>query len=424
MVHLRALSQKFRSTAAAVTLLLITAYTVAQDGSFENPFIPPVTQSVTSYGLVELATELTLPVAVIPLDDGSSRLLVTSLEGQVWLLEDGVSLLEPFLSLAGRVTAMAGEQGLFTVALEPEERAVGRGRPRQLVAAYTEFGSDDMVVASYPLAPDLSGADAAQEQVILRFPMPEPFHHGGQVAFGPDGMLYVAVGGGEISNELLHTYPGLPQRLDTPLGKLLRIDLLPADSNELYAVPDDNPFTASSNPAAASAGALPEIWAYGFRNPWKFSFGPDGALYLADVGMDRWEEINLVERGSNYGWPAREGPECLPFPDAPGLVEPDCPELQFAEPLVYYAHLSMDKQGGQAVTGGVIVTDPELPTLLGKYVYGDFVTGRLWAHDPATGDTELLFTTGLAITAIEAGAASQVLLVGIQGVVARLVEER
>lgn len=424
MVHSPFPVLSLRLPIAAITLLLVLSNGSAQVGSFENPIIPPVRQSAGTYELVELATGLRLPVAAIPLDERRSELLITSLEGQVWLLEDGALRPEPFLSLAGRVTALRGEQGLFTVALEPEARAAERGRARQLVAAYTEFGTDDLVVASYPVRPDLSGADPNQEQIVLRFAMPEPFHHGGQVAFGPDDMLYVSVGGGEISNELLHNYPALTQRLDSPLGKVLRIDLMPAGSDSLYAVPDDNPFTSASNAAAAGEGALPEIWAFGFRNPWKFTFGPDGALYLADVGMDRWEEINLVERGANYGWPAREGPDCLPFPDAPGLVEPDCPQRQYAEPLVYYAHLHMDPQGGQAVTGGVVVADPQLPSLLGKYLYGDFVTGRLWAYDLTSGETEYLLKTNLALTAIEAGPQGEVLLLGVQGVLARLVEGR
>ena len=162
------------------------------------------------------------------------------------------------------------------------------------------------------------------------------------------------------------------------------------------------------------------VWALGFRNPWKFTFAPGGELFLVDVGQDRWEEVNLVARGGNHGWPAREGAECHYLPDAPGLVEPDCPHLELVDPVVAYAHLALDPEGGQSVTGGVVVTDPGLPELLGRYVYGDFVTGRLWAYDPASGRVERLLDTGLPLTAVAAGEAGEVLLLGVNGVLARL----
>ena len=411
----------------AAALLSLLALTLAPAGAAQGGYpaevaLPPVHPSEVAYATRTLVEGLPTPVSVVPLGDGSGRLLVVGLGGRVWLLDAGLALRpEPFLDLAGRVTGLEGEQGLFSVALEPPERSAERGDGRRLVAAFTEKGTGDLVVASYPLADDLSGADASPERLLLRVPMPEPFHHGGQVAFGPDGMLYVSVGSGEAAVAHLHERPAKAQDLRTLLGKLLRVDPFAApEAGAAYAVPPDNPFTASSDPVAAAAGARGEVWALGFRNPWKFTFAPGGELFLVDVGQDRWEEVNLVARGGNHGWPAREGAECHYLPDAPGLVEPDCPHLELVDPVVAYAHLALDPEGGQSVTGGVVVTDPGLPELLGRYVYGDFVTGRLWAYDPASGRVERLLDTGLPLTAVAAGEAGEVLLLGVNGVLARL----
>src|SRR5690606_20453864 len=197
----------------------------------------------------------------------------------------------------------------------------------------------------FPLDEATLTADSASESVILRVAMPEPFHHGGQLAFGPDGMLYVGVGNGELSNHFLHQRPWSAPSLDNLRGKVLRLDVSGGWSTRAgYVVPADNPFVTTP-------GARPEVFASGFRNPWKFSFdGAGGDLYLADVGSDRYEEINLVTAGGDYGWPSREGPECQWFPDAEGKVDPDCDSGAFVEPLVSYPHVALDPRGGQAVT--------------------------------------------------------------------------
>lgn len=413
---------RVRAVAGALVLHACLALFTAANAQYA-PYpavveIPPVFPSEVRYELELLAEGLPLPVSVTPLADGSGRLLLVSLQGRVWLLTDHQMSEEPFLDLAARVTGRVGEQGLFTVALEPESAAVTR--PRRLVAAFTERDSGDLLVAAYALADDLGSADPTSETEILRVQVPEPFHHGGQVAFGPDGMLYFSIGSGEISAERLHQRPAPTQDPTSLLGKLLRLDL----SVTPYQVPDDNPFTAASLPEAAQAGARAEVWASGFRNPWKFTFGPAGEIYLVDVGADRWEEVNLVERGANYGWPAREGNECFHFPDEPALVEPDCLTLDFAAPLITYAHLVMDPNGGQSVTGGVVAADATLPELAGHFIYGDFGSGRVWAYDPETGRVELLLETGLPVSEIAAGETGEVLLLDIGGRLFRLVHGR
>lgn len=361
---------------------------------------------------------LTLPVSLTPVGDADGHVLITELEGLVRWASAGALRPDPFLDLRHRVTGLQGEQGLFSVALEPAARAAARGRPRQLVAAFTEIGSGDLVVAAYPVDEARSVADPARETVILRVPMPEPFHHGGQVRFGADGLLYVSVGEGQRDPAWWASPPWPAQSLASLRGKVLRLDLLPPDG-AAYAVPAENPFVAAPDPPE---GPLrPEVWALGFRNPWKFTFESAGALLVADVGEDRWETVHRAVAGSNHGWPVREGPECLVLPDGSGRVDPACDPDTFAPPWLSYGHPALDPRGGLAVVGGVRVRDPALSALAGRYLFGDFVTGRLWAADAGGGERTLLLETGLPLTAIEEGPDGEVLVVSIEGHVRRLV---
>lgn len=414
-------------SATSRLLSIVAAVGALSSAGSQAPVAPPaaplpvIEPASVAVELEVLQSELTLPVATAAFHDDTDRLLLVSLEGMVMLLEDPAATPQPFLDLRDRVTGLVGEQGLFTVALEPEEQARLRGHGRHVVTAYTERDTGDVVVAGFPVAADGRSADPSQAVELLRVDMPEPFHHGGQVAFGPDGMLYVSIGNGEMSNDFLHASPPSAQDLTTLRGKLLRIDAFPG-GDEAYAVPPDNPFVEV---AGHDPRIRPEIWAYGFRNPWKFTFDhATGALYLADVGSDRWEEIDTIIPGGNYGWPAREGPECQAFPDAPGYVDPECPRSSYQEPRFAYAHLALDPNGGQAVVGGLVVRDPALPGLSGRYLFGDYVTGRLWSLDLATDRVELLLETRLALTGIDEGPHGEVLLTGVQGVLARLVERR
>lgn len=373
---------------------------------------------------------LALPVAALALGDGTPRLLVTLLEGTVVLVDEGEPREVPVLDLRHRVTGLEGEQGLFSAALEPPDAAAGRGRGRVVVAAFTELGTGDLVVAAYPLDDVALLADAARERELVRVPMPDPFHHGGKVAFGPDRMLWVSVGDGERGGAFREP-PWPTQALDDLRGSVLRIEPLPQGmAGPAYAVPPDNPLVGLG---AGRFGepVRPEIWAYGFRNPWKLHFGPDGRLYVADVGEDDWEEVNVALPGANHGWPAREGPACLTWPDRPGPVDPECDGDAFVDPVVAYRHLHADPAGGRAVAGGVVVRDPALGPLAGAYVFGDFVSGRIWAYHPADGTdptsglgggrVAALLETGLAITGFAHGPDGEVLVVAVQGTIARLV---
>jgi glucose/arabinose dehydrogenase len=399
---------------------LATALTLlAASAALPLPEIHPASVAVD---LQMISDDLSLPVSVVALDDGSGRLALSQLEGLVVIVDDAGVRSEPLLDLRARVTGREGEQGLYSVAIESSARASARGGPRMVVAAFTERDTGDIVVAGYPLDDTRWVADAGAETPLLRVPVPEPYHHGGQVAFGPDDMLWVSIGDGESANHFLRVQPPTAQDLRSLRGKLLRIDPFPSASADAaaYRVPSDNPLIGAL--AHDGTPAAPEIWAYGFRNPWRFTFHPEtGDVLLADVGNDRWEEINRVRAGGNHGWPSREGPECQAFPDAPGLVDPTCPERSFVEPLVALAHLALDPRGAQAVTGGTVVRDPALPELDGRFLFGDFVTGRIWSLDLDDGRLELLLETSMPLTSIATGHAGEVLVLSLDGVLARLV---
>lgn len=401
--------------ALAAALALVGAHAVAP--------LPEIHPASVAVELQVIRDDLSLPVSVVVLDDGSGRFAVTQLEGVVVIVDDAGVRGEPLLDLRSRVTGREGEQGLYSIAIESTARAAARGGRRMVVAAFTERDTGDVVIAGYPLDEVRWVADADAEALLLRVPVPEPFHHGGQVVFGPDDMLWVSIGDGESANHFLRLQPPTSQDLRSLRGKLLRIDPFPSNAGAetaAYRVPSDNPFVGAL--AHDGTPAAPEIWAYGFRNPWRFTFHPEtGDVLLADVGSDRWEEINLVRAGGNHGWPSREGPECQALPDAPGLVDPTCPERSFVEPLVALAHLALDPRGAQAVTGGTVVRDPELPGLHGRFLFGDFVTGRIWSLDLDDGRLERLLETAMPLTSIATGHAGQVLVLGLDGVLARLV---
>lgn len=269
------------------------------------------------------------------------------------------------LDLGDMVTSEGIEQGLLGLVFHPTQ-------PLAYVT-YTRSADGATVLAEYALAPDGTFDVATAREVFVRA-QPSISHNGGGLAFGPDGYLYIAAGEGGKTN---NTGPPDPERraldLAVPLGKILRIDPLPAGGRP-YTVPADNPFVATD-------GAVPEIWAYGLRNPWRIGFDPaTGDLWIGDVGESTWEEVNVVRatdggeatRGVSFGWSAWEGPRRL---------YDDQPADGHVEPAYYYAH----GDDGCAVTGGVVYRGSSLPSLVGWYVFGDWCSGKVWAI-PATTD--------------------------------------
>lgn len=323
------------------------------------------------------ATELGLLVHATAVPGDAEALFLTTLDGHVLYWRPSGET-ERLLNLGGTVTAREGEQGMYATALHPDW-----SRNRRAFMSYTHNGTGDLVIAEYTLDPDDADASGFARE-LLRVTMPEPFHFGGALAFGPDGYLYIATGNGIFDLDLLAVEPFPSQDLTSLRGKILRIDV---DAAQGYRVPATNPFYGLPDVRA-------EIFALGFRNPWKITFAPDGALIAVDVAQDGHEEVNVVIAGANYGWPLREGPQCFIVPFVGGHIAPGCDAPHFVDPVIGYLHLMHDPEGGNSVTGGLVTAGgPAVPA--GLYVFGDFVSGRVWLADPAAGAAEWEYWSAL-----------------------------
>jgi len=294
------------------------------------------------------------PLFVTGAGDGSGRLFVVEKGGTIRTLPDR----ELFLDITPRVRSSGSEQGLLGLAFHPRFAENGR-----FFVAYTASDGGANVVARYALTADRRAGDPASEQRLFAQPDPAPNHNGGMLAFGPDGFLYVGMGDGGGGNDQYRN----AQNRNTLLGKILRLDV---DGGDPYGIPADNPF-------AGQDGARPEVWAYGLRNPWRFSFDrASGDLYIGDVGQNRFEWVHYQPAGAgagqNYGWPILEGSSCL--------RGTECDRTGLALPVAEYPH-----DLGCSVTGGYVYRGEREPLLRGAYLYGDYCSGRIWtlARDPA-----------------------------------------
>ncbi len=312
---------------------------------------PPGPGAMPQISLSGAAGGFTLPVHVTHAGDGTGRIFVVEQAGRIRILDNGTVLPGAFLDISAGV-ACCGEQGLLSAAFPPG--FVSKG---YFYVNYTRAGDGATVVARYRVSPGTpNAADPASEEILLTVSQPFANHNGGQIAFGPDGHLYIGMGDGGSGGDPLNN----AQNPGTLLGKLLRID--PESGAVPYAVPQDNPFVGTP-------GALPEIWALGLRNPWRFAFDrATGDLYLGDVGQGSFEEIDFQAAGdpggANYGWKVLEGTECF--------SSPGCSSAGMTAPVATYPH-SPDC----SVTGGMVYRGDSLP-LQGIYFYGDFCTGRIW----------------------------------------------
>lgn len=306
---------------------------------------PPIGDEVT---LTEVAAGLDRPTTLTA-PPGDTRLFVTEQSGRIRVIEDGVVRTTPFLDLSGLTTG-AGERGLLGLAFHPDYASNGR-----FFVNYTDLGGDTRVV-EYSVGADPSAADPASGTELLFLEQPAGNHNGGALAFGPDGMLFISTGDGGGANDTF----GHGQDVTTLHGGLLRLDV---STPGVAAIPPDNPFAGRPEDGAE------ELWAWGLRNPWRFSFDLDTELlYIADVGQNRWEEVNVApasEPGLNYGWPIMEGPECL--------SGSDCDRTGLTEPVAYYSI-----QGEPcAIIGGGVYRGERIPGLRGRYLYSDLCAGFL-----------------------------------------------
>ncbi|MYD64918.1 MAG: PQQ-dependent sugar dehydrogenase [Chloroflexi bacterium] len=339
-----------------------------------------------------------------PLEVGAypgGRFFVAEQHGRVWVLGADGSDRRVLLDLGDHIDADLGE-GLLSVTLDPDFEHNG-----YLWAYYFAAGEPPRsVLARFEVAGDT--ADPATRLEVLVLPQPGYNQNGGAIRFGPDGMLYLSLGDGSASTDPFEN----GQNLGTLLGSVVRIDVRESSAAQPYAVPADNPF-------AGVEGARDEIWAYGFRNPWRMAFDPeDGALWLGDVGFIDNEEVNRVGRGANHGWNVLEGFGCL----TPGRA---CDGAGMTPPLMAYGH----DAGRCSVTGGVVYRGKALEALRGVYLFGDFCTGDVFAlrppgedADPASGRTEPVVLVSGAGSLVSFGLddAGEVLVVDFTGAIWRL----
>lgn len=293
------------------------------------------------------------------------RLFVLEQAGLIRIIENGQLLETPFLDITGRVGSLSSEQGLLGLAFHPNYATEGASGEGQFYVNYTDLGGDTHV-ARFSVMPDdpyRAGPDSEVQYLFVDQPFPN--HNGGMLAFGPDGYLYVGLGDGGSANDPLNA----GQDRMNLLGKVLRLDV--DATADAYAIPESNPF-------AGATDALPEIWAYGLRNPWRFSFDrATGDLYIADVGQNQWEEVNFQPAasagGENYGWRIMEGLHCF---------EADtCDQNGLTLPIFEYAHA----QGGCSITGGYIYRGALHPELTGNYFVADYCMGNIWRLFPQDG---------------------------------------
>jgi glucose/arabinose dehydrogenase len=326
-----------------------------------------------SLSLAPLVSGFSAPLGLEQANDGSGRLFVVEQGGTIRIIQNGSVLSPAFLDISSKVTT-GGEMGLLGVTFHPNYPANGK-----LYVNYTRTlsGQIQSVIAEYTASPaSANQVNISTERILLTVDQVGNFtnHKAGQLAFGPDGLLYFGLGDGGSEGDPF----GHGQSTSTLLGKMMRIDVNSTDPGLQYHVPADNPFVAG--------GGLPEIWAFGFRNPWRFSFDRSGGrLFVGDVGQDSFEEVDIVTKGGNYGWNIMEGFHCFNPPSG-------CNMAGLILPIAEYSHAE-----GNAIIGGFVYHGTAIPGLQGAYVFGDLGSGKIWAlaeTSPNTFTRSLLATTG------------------------------
>lgn len=327
-------------------------------------------------------TQKLRPMTITHAGDGSNRMFVGTQRGVIYVFPNDARAKEAkvFLDLRQQVADWKknnNEEGFLGLAFHPEYRTNG-----QFFVYYTSSKKvRTSIVSRFSVSADnASLADVTSEEIVMEIAQPFSNHNGGSVVFGHDGFLYIGLGDGGSRNDP----KGNGQDLSSLMGSLLRIDVDKKEDGRNYAIPTSNPFINHD-------GAKPEIFAYGFRNIWRMSVDrKTGAIWAADVGQDFWEEINIVERGGNYGWSVREG--SFPFGN-----QSAAPSAKLVEPVWQYDH-----QIGKSITGGCVYRGSRLPELQGAYVYADYVTGKIWAlrydkHDATLTKNMSIATTGIPV---------------------------
>src|SRR6185295_2823002 len=298
--------------------------------------------------------------------DGTDRIFVVEQPGRVKWFENkpDAAELTTALDISDKVLSSGNEEGLLGLAFHPKFKT---NHEVYLQYSFPKLGPQRKrdantrnIVARFKMDPEHRKILPESEQVILEVAQPYENHNGGVLQFGPDGYLYIGLGDGGKANDPHEN----GQNMKTWLGKFLRVDVDHQDEGKGYAVPKDNPFVGKE-------GVLPEIWSAGWRNPWGYHFDrKTGDLWSGDVGQDKWEEVNIVKKGANYGWNVREAKHEF---KSTGNAGP------FEDPLIEHQHAAKNSTDGMnSLTGGCMYRGKRLPKLEGVYLYGDFVTGNMW----------------------------------------------
>jgi glucose/arabinose dehydrogenase len=379
---------------SATSVPMATGSPTPQPTATESPPLP------TSIGLELVADGLNSPVVLTTAGDDSGRLFIVDRVGIIRIITPAGELLaEPFLDVSDRVVPLRrdyDERGLLGLTFHPDYSKNGR-----LFVYYSAPLSNDAPagwdntahISEFAVsAADPNRADPASERILLQVHEPEANHDGGQVLFGPDGYLYISLGDGGAANDVGVGHPpqGNGQDVTTLLGSVLRIDV---NTGDPYAVPADNPFVGKDG--------RDEIYAYGFRNPFRMSFDVGGLhqLYVGDVGQNLWEEVDIVVNGGNYGWHIREGTHCFD-PRDPNRSPEQCPDVgangePLIGPIIEYGHVSLPGGIGNTVIGGYIYRGNAIQGLQEAYVFGDWssasgqAAGKILIAAPSSAEAQL-----------------------------------
>ncbi len=340
------------------------------------------------------------PVEITSARDGSNRLFVVEQGGIIRVVPNDpqAAIADTFLNIKRKVS-VGSETGLLGLAFHPNYQQNGF-----LYVNYTAPNPLRTIIARYHVDPNNpKQCDTASEVILLEIPQPQKNNKAGKIAFGPDGRLFISVGDGGGTGDPENR----AQNLTLLLGKILRIDVNHVSNGKNYSIPTDNPFYGNSQ------GYAEEIWAWGFRNPWRFSFDPlTHDLWVGDVGLYTWEEINIVEKGKNYGWNIMEGRQCF------NTTMP-CDTSNLTKPIWAYP-----RDVGRTVIGGYVYRGTAMPELFGKYIYGDFTSGGYWALDyygqPSPTSKELFQQRTLSLSSFGVDDNNELLLTSYNGRVYRL----
>src|SRR6478609_3864001 len=358
-----------------------------------------MTSADVTYEVVDAFPKLTFarPVDIQQPKDNTNRLFVVEQAGviSVFANTSDVATKTTFLDIQDKVQDQGNEQGLLGLAFHPSYTSNG-----YLYVNYTASNPNRTVVSRFKVSSNANQADALSEQVLLTIPDPYSNHNGGQVTFGPDGYLYIACGDGGSGGDP----QGNGQNRAALLGKILRIDVNKQENGNQYGIPSDNPF------AKNTSGYREEIYAYGLRNPWRFSFdAATGQLWTGDVGQNTYEEIDIIEKGGNYGWNTMEANH--PFGSGGDQTGMKLPIWEYG------------RNQGISITGGFVYRGTALPELKGKYIYADYGSTRMWTLDPADTKNPVIAElpkTSFAVSSFGVDQKNELFICGFDGKIHKL----